>query len=138
MYDGYINAAEEERQRKELMQMSELDQMQALKKNMDEKLNKGASRRVTFMNNYVEERRHFNALKTTQAPIKKELDDKLSLDVFEHCVKAQEARARGIKRVNELSHHRQQELKELQMQKIEKVQMNKKMKTEEEKEMAEA
>ena len=71
------------------MQINDAEEMQDSQNLVLQKLQQGSNRRVTFINNFTEERKKFNALKTKQAPAKKEIDEKHSLDVLEHRVRQQ-------------------------------------------------
>ena len=77
--------------------MNDLEQMQESQKVMQDRMKLGAGRRVTFLNNFTEERKQFNDLKTTQAPVKKELDEKYNLDVLENRVMSQKGRDKRVK-----------------------------------------
>lgn len=112
--------------RKEQLLAADLEQVEELQTNVSTRIQRAKSRQVSFWNNYTENRRQFNALKTTQAAIKDEIVAKHNLDVLEHRVTTQKARDDGVRRIFHIVKHKQEQLKENHLAKLDKVQMHKK------------
>lgn len=112
--------------RKEQLYAVDLEQVEELQTSVSTRIQRAKSRQVSFWNNYTEDRRQFNALKTTQAAVKDEMLAKHNLDVLQHRVATQRARDDGVRRIFHIVKQKQEQLKENHLAKLDKVQMHKK------------